>query len=190
MHTTVRILKAMDLAARMHSGQTRKGPAGEPYVNHVIEVAALLAEATDGEDETLVIGGLLHDVLEDGPRTPQEYDDLARTIERDFGPDVLSLVKEVTDAPSATEAERWRNQVEAAPHKSVRGKLLKIADKTSNLREIERDPPPRWDHDRLIDYIDWGRDVVAGCRGLNAGLEAAFDRVYADARAKYPKNSA
>jgi len=124
-------------------------------------------------------------VLEDGPQTPAEYETLAAEIERDFGPEVLALVKEVTDAPSSSEAERWRNQVAAAPRKSVRGKLLKIADKTSNLREILRDRPPRWDDAHLIGYIDWGRDVVAGCRGLNARLEAAFDRVYADARSKY-----
>jgi (p)ppGpp synthase/HD superfamily hydrolase len=154
-------------------------------VNHVIEVACLLAEATNGEDEVLAIGGLLHDVLEDGPRTPEQYDALARTIERDFGPEVLALVEEVTDAPSSSESERRRNQVEAAPHKSVRGRLLKIADKTSNLREILRDPPPHWDRGRLIGYIDWGRDVVAGCRGLNAALEAAFDEVYAAARSRY-----
>ncbi len=188
MQTTVRLLKAMDLAARMHSGQTRKGPAGEPYVNHVVEVARLLAEATEGSDEVLVIGGLLHDVLEDGPETPEQYDALAAEIQRDYGAEVLALVKEVTDAPSSSEAERWRNQVEAAPHKSVRGKLLKIADKTSNLREILRDRPPGWDDAHLIGYIDWGRDVVTGCRGLNGRLEAGFDRVYADCRAKYAGN--
>ena len=127
-------------------------------------------------------------MLEDGPETPEEYDALAAGIERDFGADVLALVKEVTDAPSSSEAERWRNQVEAAPHKSTRGKLLKIADKTSNLREILRDRPPRWDDDHLIGYIDWGRDVVAGCRGLNGTLEAAFDEVYRAARAKYAGN--
>jgi (p)ppGpp synthase/HD superfamily hydrolase len=185
MECTVDLLRAMDLAARLHSGQTRKGPAGEPYVNHVVEVACLLAEATEGRDEILIMGALLHDVLEDAPKTPGERAALAETIGCQFGPDVLALVEEVTDAPSASEAERWRNQVEAAPHKSDRGKLLKIADKTSNLREIVRDPPPHWDRDHLVGYIEWGRDVVAGCRGLNAALEAAFDATYAEARAKY-----
>ena len=111
MQPAVKILRAVELVARLHNGQTRKGPAGEPCVNHVIEVARLLAEATGGRDEVLIIGGLLHDGLEDGPRAREEYDALASEIEREFGPEVLSLVEEVTDAPSNSEAERWRNLV-------------------------------------------------------------------------------
>ena len=59
------VLKAADAAARWHVHQRRKGPAEEPYINHLIEVAMLVAEATDGADTNLVIAAPLHDAIED-----------------------------------------------------------------------------------------------------------------------------
>lgn len=185
MDGIAQIVRAFEMAARLHAPQTRKGPAGEPYVNHVAEVAAMLADATGGEDPVLVIGGLLHDVLEDAPGTPEARAALAAEIESLFGADVLALVEEVTDRPAATEAERWQNQIDDAAKKSRRGKLLKIADKTSNLQEIVRDPPPGWDREKRLAYVEWGKAVVDHCRGLNDTLEAAFDAAYADGIAKY-----
>ena len=125
----VLLARAADYAARQHIAQRRKGERAEPYVNHLIEVAALLAEATDGSDVVLLMGGLLHDTLED---TDATYDDL---VER-FGPEVASLVAEVTDDKSLPKEERKRLQIEKTPAKSRRAKLLKIADKTSNLRGL------------------------------------------------------
>jgi hypothetical protein len=90
----VLLARAADYAARQHIAQRRKGERGEPYVNHLTEVTALLAEATDGSDVVLLMGGLLHDTLED---TDATYEDL---VER-FGPDVASLVAEVTDVQPA-----------------------------------------------------------------------------------------
>jgi (p)ppGpp synthase/HD superfamily hydrolase len=185
MHSPADLVRAFEFAARMHAPHRRKGPAGEPYINHTAEVARLLSDATDGRDTVLIIGGLLHDVLEDVPETPAQEAALADEIEREFGAEVLDLIREVTDVPAATEAERWQNQIDAVAHKSKRGKLLKIADKTSNLREIARDPPPEWSREHRLAYAEWGADVVAGCRGLNPALEAAFDEVYTEAKAKY-----
>ena len=101
-------------------------------------MAALLAEATDGSDVVLLMGGLLHDTLED---TDATYDDL---VER-FGPEVASLVAEVTDDKSLPKEERKRLQIEKTPAKSRRAKLLKIADKTSNLRGLIASPPSGMD---------------------------------------------
>ncbi len=170
------VMQAADFAARRHAGQRRKGIAGEPYVNHLIEVAALLAEATKGADAALVAAGPLHDTLED---TSTEYEELAAV----FGPDVASLVAEVTDDKSLPKAERKRRQVVAAPSASPRARLLKIADKTSNLRTLVTSPPADWDVARVVEYIDWADKVVAGCRGLNQALERAFDAAATDARA-------
>ena len=57
------ILRATLFAARAHAGQARKGAAAEPYVNHVIEVAAILAEA--GAPLPAILAGLLHDTVAD-----------------------------------------------------------------------------------------------------------------------------
>src|SRR6266478_2360028 len=125
--------RAADYAARRHIAQRRKGERAEPYINHLTEVAALLAEATGGEDVVLVLGGLLHDTLED---TDATYEDL----EQRFGPEVAALVAEVTDDKSLPKEERKRLQIDKTPGKSRRAKLLKLADKTSNLRSLMQSP--------------------------------------------------
>jgi len=61
MKEWVTVLRAADAVARWHVHQRRKGPAQEPYINHLLEVASLVAEATRGEDPDLVIAALLHD---------------------------------------------------------------------------------------------------------------------------------
>ncbi len=174
----VHVVRAADYAARQHIGQRRKGERAEPYINHLTEVAALLAEATQGDDHVLVMGGLLHDTLED---TDTTFEDLAGR----FGDDVAALVAEVTDDKSLPKAERKRLQVETTAHKSRRAKLLKIADKTSNLRGLVASPPAGWTEARLRDYVRWAAEVVRSCRGLNGKLEAAFDTAYDEARARY-----
>jgi (p)ppGpp synthase/HD superfamily hydrolase len=171
----VKLSQAAAYAAQQHSAQRRKGDRAEPYVNHVIEVAAMLAEATGGSDAILVMGGLLHDTVED---TGATREDLAAR----FGPEVAALVLEVTDDKSLPKEVRKRLQVETTPHKSVRAKLLKIADKTSNLRGLVTSPPAGWTEERLRDYVIWAEQVVRSCRGLNAALEAQFDAAYETAR--------
>ena len=177
-HDLVLLARAADYAARQHIAQRRKGEAAEPYVNHLTEVAALLAEATDGGDVVLLMGGLLHDTLED---TDATYEDLVQR----FGPEVAALVAEVTDDKSLRKDERKRLQVEKTGSKSRRAKLLKLADKTSNLRSLMRSPPSGWAEERLRDYVVWAEAVVRSCRGLNAVLEAGFDAAYAEAKQRF-----
>src|SRR5260370_13978937 len=93
MQEWLQILKAADAAARWHVHQRRKGAAEEPYINHLLEVATLVAEATDGKDINLVVAALLHDAIEDC-EVPREM------IAEAFGEDVASLVAEVTDDKS------------------------------------------------------------------------------------------
>ena len=166
------VARALDFAARKHSKQRRKGEAGEPYVNHLAEVARLVAEATGGKDTVAVLAALLHDAIEDTP-TPREE------LEREFGREVAEIVAEVTDDKSLPKTERKRLQVETAPRKSHRAKLVKIADKTSNLWSIAKTPPVDWDLRRQREYFDWAARVVAGCRGTNSTLEKWFDEAHA-----------
>jgi (p)ppGpp synthase/HD superfamily hydrolase len=124
----------------------------------------------------LIAGGFLHDTLED---TATEYEELAET----FGRDVADLVAEVTDDKSLPKAERKHLQIANAPKKSHRARLLKIADKTSNLRALAASPPAHWDRARASEYVDWAVQVVNRCRGLNARLDQVFDAAVLDARA-------
>ena len=162
------VSSAADLAARRHNGMARKGRGNEPYINHLAEVANILAEVTDGADAGLVAAAWLHDTIED---TGTTRDELAQK----FGDRVAALVEEVTDDMSLPKAMRRQRQIEDAAHKSADAKLIKIADKISNIRARIHSDPNAEERTDLTDYVDWAEQVVAGCRGGNAALDCMFD---------------
>jgi GTP diphosphokinase / guanosine-3',5'-bis(diphosphate) 3'-diphosphatase len=164
----IRLARAWRVAAERHVDQRRKGEKADPYVNHLAEVAELVAEATRGDDPHLVAAAVLHDTIEDTGLTQAELTD-------QFGADVAGLVAEVTDDKALPKDERKKHQIDHAPQMSPRAKLLKLADKTSNLRSIANSPPADWALERKQRYLQWARDVVAGLRGANAWLEGQFD---------------
>jgi (p)ppGpp synthase/HD superfamily hydrolase len=131
----------------------------------LLEVASLVAEATDGSDPSIMVAALLHDAVEDQGATRE-------TIANDFGADI---VMEVTDDKSLPKSERKRKQVESAPNKSREAKLIKLADKTSNLRAVAQSPASDWSLERRREYIDWAKSIVAGLRGTSPWLEQQFD---------------
>lgn len=130
---TPRFTKAISLAARAHEGQNRKGTP-IPYITHPVAVAGLVAAF--GGDEDQQIGGLLHDVLEDGG--PQ----FAEEIERDFGSRVLAIVRGCTDGtPDATgQKAPWAERKKAyLAHLAEAGSdvhMVSGSDKLSNARAI------------------------------------------------------
>jgi (p)ppGpp synthase/HD superfamily hydrolase len=148
--------------------------AQEAYINHLLEVASLVADATRGQDPELVIAVLLHDAIED-QEVPSDL------IAREFGTRVAALIAEVTDDKSLDKTERKRLQVEHAPGKSDAAKFIKLADKTSNVRAIAFAPSPDWSVKRRLKYINWAKKVVQGLRGACPWLEEEFDRAVEDA---------
>lgn len=162
----MKILKAARIASEWHARQRRKGAAAEPYVNHLIEVADLVAAVGAAED--IICAALLHDAIEDQGIS-------AAMIADRFGPYVASLVCEVTDDKTLPKAERKAAQIIAAPNLSPGAKLIKLADKISNVRSIASSPPVDWPPQRRLDYIEFCCRVVAGLRGANALLEETFD---------------
>jgi (p)ppGpp synthase/HD superfamily hydrolase len=170
----IAVLRAADAAARWHVHQRRKGAAEEPYINHLLEVATLVAEATDGKDPDLVIAALLHDAIED-QEVPRDV------IAQAFGEGVAQLVEEVTDDKNLEKQERKRLQVEHSHKKSQRAKILKLADKTSNLRAIAASPPPDWSVKRRLEYVEWARKVSEGLIGVSEWLEQEFDQAAKEA---------
>lgn len=167
-----RILAAAHFAAEHHKGQKRKGEAGEPYLNHLIEVAELIATSSDLLDANLIMAGFLHDTIEDTDVTRQE-------LERLFGSDVAALVAEVTDDKSLPKEQRKALQVQNAHKKSPRAQTLKLADKISNLRALLCSPPANWSAQRKREYFDWAREVVSRLTQPNQKLKVEFERTYA-----------
>jgi GTP diphosphokinase / guanosine-3',5'-bis(diphosphate) 3'-diphosphatase len=165
----IAVLRVADAAARWHVHQRRKGAAEEPYINHLLEVATLVAEATDGKDPELVIAALLHDSIED-QEVPRAI------LAGKFGEGVAKLVEEVTDDKELQKHERKQLQVQHAHKKSRGAKILKLADKTSNLRAIAASPPPEWSVKRRLEYVEWARKVSQGLTGVSDWLERKFDQ--------------
>jgi len=175
MNTTKKLLEAASFAARRHTGQRRKGSNEEPYINHPLEVANLLANVGDVDDIDVLIAAILHDTVEDTVTTPDE-------ITERFGDKVRGYVLEVTDDKSLPKQRRKDLQVEHAPHLSPGAKLIKLGDKISNIVDVTNSPPKDWDLQRRAEYVDWGERVVAGLRGTNQALEERFDQVVQKAR--------
>jgi GTP diphosphokinase / guanosine-3',5'-bis(diphosphate) 3'-diphosphatase len=166
-----KIIEAIAFAAEKHRNQRRKDADASPYINHPIALANLLANEGNVTDETVILGAVLHDTIEDTETTEQE-------LHRLFGKDVTDVVIEVTDDKTLPKAERKRLQIEHAGHISQRAQLVKLADKICNLRDIAATPPEDWSLERKSAYFDWAKAVVDGLRGVHPGLEALFDEVY------------
>ena len=167
------LLHAIEFAAHKHGGQRRKGREAAPYINHPIGVADTIARVGRVTDLVTLTAAVLHDTVEDTQTTLEE-------IEREFGAEVRAVVAEVTDDKTLPKAERKRLQVVNAPAASRRAKLVRLADKIMNVGDITHDPPTDWTVERQREYFEWAKQVIAGCRGVNAALERRFDQVVAE----------
>lgn len=165
------ILEAAAFAAERHSKQRRKDADASPYINHPLALAHILAGEGGVGDPAVLSAALLHDTVEDTETSLEE-------IHARFGPEVAGIVAEVTDDRSLPKAERKRLQVTKAAGKSDGAKLVKLADKIANLRDIAKAPPADWDSARRGEYYRWAGEVVAGLRGVSPRLEQQFDEIY------------
>lgn len=168
---TSEVLRAAAFAADKHRNQRRKDTDASPYINHPIALAQLLA--TDGKisDPVVLCAALLHDTLEDTETTSQE-------LIAEFGVEICTVVQEVTDDKSLPKQVRKQLQIEHARSISKKAKLVKLADKICNLRDIRDYPPADWTSERKGEYFDWAKSVVDGLRGSSPALEMIFDQLY------------
>lgn len=175
-----KILAAIAFAADKHRNQRRKDAAASPYINHPIALANVLANEAEIDDERVLIAAILHDTIEDTETTAQE-------LVRHFGQEIADIVLEVTDDKSLLKAERKQRQIDHAPTISRRAKLVKLADKICNLRDIASSPPAGWSLRRKQDYFDWAKAVIDGLRGVHPSLEFIFDTAYKARPTKTPE---
>ena len=162
------LLSAISFAAHMHRAQRRKDAEESPYINHPLALAHVLATEGEVSDLTTLIAAVLHDTIED---TETSY---AELVDR-FGKKVADVVMEVTDDKTLSKADRKRGQIEHAPHMSKRAALVKLADKTCNLRDVAHSPPAAWPLKRKQEYFDWAKSVVDGLPVVNKKLLRAFE---------------
>jgi len=165
------ILKAVAFSSWKHRDQRRKDATRTPYVNHPVALAEVLWFEGKVRDASAIAAALLHDTIEDTDTTVEE-------IKGAFGATVAGVVMEVTDTKWLGKTARKRLQIVKAHKSSERAKLVKLADKICNLRDITAHPPADWSVNRKQEYFDWAKEVVDGLRGTNARLERRFDQVY------------
>ena len=168
MNTIEKLLRAARFAAERHAGQFRKGSSQTPYINHPLTVAEILSRIAGVNDPDILAAAILHDTVEDVGVTRDEIAD-------QFGEAVAAYVMEVTDDKSLDKAVRKQTQIDHAPHLSAGAKLIKLADKITNVRDVTDDPGIDWTLERRKDYIDWAENVAAGLRGINEPLDNEFD---------------
>lgn len=163
-----RVLQAALFAAEKHKNQRRKDAEASPYINHPIALANVLATEGSVKDEEVLCAALLHDTIEDTETTEDE-------LRQAFGEKVTAIVLEVTDDKSLPKEKRKQLQIEHARHASLQAKLVKLADKICNLRDILASPPADWSGERKRAYFEWAGQVVDGLRGTHPMLEGVFD---------------
>lgn len=169
------IVRALAFAAEKHRDQRRKDADASPYINHPIDLANVLVNEGGVTDPVAICGALLHDTVEDTETSFEE-------IEEEFGLAIADVVREVTDDKNLPKAERKAMQVAHAACASHAARLVKLADKICNLRDMMAHPPAGWDLARRIDYFEWARRVVDQVAGTHPGLEKGFDLAYARVR--------
>jgi GTP pyrophosphokinase len=142
------IRRAYDFSAAVHKGQKRM--SGEPYLTHPVEVAGIITDLK--LDVASVVTGLLHDTVEDTLTTVPE-------LEEKFGNEIGSLVDGVTKISQISFSSREEKQAEnfrkmiLAMARDIRVILIKLADRTHNMRTLNHLPPER-QHEIAQETID------------------------------------
>jgi guanosine-3',5'-bis(diphosphate) 3'-pyrophosphohydrolase len=163
-------IKALAFAAEKHKNQRRKDAEASLYINHPIALVNILVNEGNINDTNVLCAAILHDTIEDTETTKEE-------LVREFGDQITAIVSEVTDDKSLPKTIRKLKQIEHAAKTSYEGKLVKLADKISNLRDIVASPPTDWSDQRKSEYFEWAKKVVNQLRGTNQALEIAFDDI-------------
>lgn len=163
--------QCIHFAAVKHRNQRRLDKEETPYINHPIGVANILCAEGGISDFEVLQAAILHDTVEDTDTTFEE-------IKTHFGADVCSIVQEVTDDKTLPKDTRKRLQIEHALTISHQAKLVKLADKIYNLRDLQRCRPKNWTEERCREYFCWAKKVCDNLKGTNEPLERILDEIF------------
>ena len=151
-------VRALSFASRKHSTQRRKDAEASPCINHPI---ALVSRGRGWDSR-------------------YGYSEAtAAELTQAFGDAVPGIVIEVTDDKSLATEERKRLQIEHAPRLSPSARLVKVADKIANLRDVADYPPADWSIQRRHEYFHWAKQVVDAVPDVPPTLRKLFDDAYA-----------
>ncbi|XP_002157565.3 guanosine-3',5'-bis(diphosphate) 3'-pyrophosphohydrolase MESH1 [Hydra vulgaris] len=166
-----KLVEAFDFAAKKHSKQTRKNIDKTPYINHPIGVASIISSEAGITDVDILISAVLHDTVEDTNTTFEE-------LEINFGKKIRGIVEECSDDKTLEKDVRKQMQIEKAPFSSYEAKVVKLADKLYNLRDLLINTPVGWSEGRVNEYFIWALQVVRGLKGTNSVLETELESIF------------
>lgn len=161
------LVKATNFAAIKHRNQRRKDPQETPYINHPIGVAEILCNEAGITDIDVLIAAILHDTVED---TDTSFEEIGEA----FGPVIRGIVEECSDDKTLEKAERKQLQIDHASMCSPKAKLVKLADKIYNLRDLNSVQPQGWTTERVQEYFCWSSKVFKGLKGTNKILDDIY----------------
>ncbi|MCK5823733.1 MAG: HD domain-containing protein [Bacteroidales bacterium] len=165
------IFMAYNYAAQKHKGQVRKGNDKAPYINHPISVVHTLTSTGNVVDNATIIAGILHDVIEDTNTNPNEIAEL-------FSWEIANIVLEISDKKNISSDKRKAMQIFNASKLTHKAKLIRIADKICNVRDIIDFPPRLWNIQRRINYLLWTKKVLDEIKGTHIDLENLYLEVF------------
>ena len=148
-----KIERAVSYAAEKHAKQFRNNGRSTPYIVHPLGVAEYVMRIGDVYDVDIIIGALLHDVMDE---TTASYEEIGAY----FGMDVVQYVQEMTPDPSLSAKEQQKQQIIQAQHQSKGATVIKLADKLHNMHTLMKDPSKGWTQDRLDHHFQWVQAVV------------------------------
>lgn len=169
--TSATLISAINFAAIAHVNQRRKNALQAPYINHPIEVMMICSQAGLSDNYNILCGAVLHDVLED---TATSYDDLCA----EFGLTIADIVRECTDDKTIPKAARKRAQVEKIRGASYAAKIIKGADKISNISDLITDPPIGWSAEQVDGYFVWSYACWQAISGTNSYIDGRFEAAF------------
>lgn len=169
---TVDLLSTILFAAEKHKYQKRKGD-GSSYIVHPLEVAKILAVEGEVSDFRTLQAAILHDTLEDTETTCSE-------LMNEFGYEVAKIVQQVTDDKKLPVEVRKKLQIEHAAFITPEAKLVKMADKLHNCRDLAS--KPIWSLERTQGYFVWSSFVTRACAGVSEKMDLLLENFYATTR--------
>ena len=166
-----KIVRAAYFAGEKHKDQRRSDKEETPYINHPLELASILVDEGHIEDVDVICAALLHDTIEDTDTTYEELNLI-------FGSVVTSIVREVTNDMSLSSPERRLKEAASIPHLTFQAKLVKLADKIANIRDISTMPPVGWTLEKKEAYFDFSLSIAEQAKDASQVLYEIFVHDY------------
>ena len=166
-----KIVRAAYFAGEKHKDQRRSDKEETPYINHPLELASILVDEGRVDEVDVICAALLHDTIEDTNTTFEELESL-------FGSVVTNIVREVSNDMTLSSVDRRKKEAESIPFLSRKAKLVKLADKIANIRDISTMPPVGWNLEKKEAYFDFSLSIAERAKDASHVLYEVFVNDY------------